>query len=83
MPLSSGQPPGTQPNKEDIKTCKPKREGNGLPLVFPVILLQGQWRRIRPPGQSLPYSNPQPAHISFPVARIQLSITGSEDRKGL
>lgn len=44
--LPSGQPPGTQTNKDDIKTCNQR----GKETVFLVgFLLQGQWRRTRPP----------------------------------
>lgn len=77
-PLSSVQPPGMQTNKEDIKTCNQRGKEMALPLVFPSHFAPRSVEMHQAPGQSLPYSNPQPAHISLPVARIQLSVTGQE-----
>lgn len=58
------QSPGAQTNKEDIKNLHSEREGNCLPSVVPTQF-QGQWRHTTTPGQSLPYCNPQHAHIFF------------------
>lgn len=78
-PPSLVRPPGVQTNKEDIKTCD-QRGKEMAPLGLPSPSAPRSVETHRAPGQSLASYNLQPVHIS-PVARVQLSVTGSKDRK--